>query len=119
MPSSAMRARMPPSPSLSMLIAKITYFTDVLMISVHRISERTPRTMSGFGAPPVRSRTVLSVSKRARPDVAKDDSERRQAHRRQTRTADGGSGIRLRAFGYDLLHLAKSCNFRNAFRTSL
>jgi hypothetical protein len=61
----------------------------------------------------------LSVSKRARPDVAKDDSERRQTHRRQTRTADGGSGIRLRAFGYDLLHLAKSCNFRNAFRTSL
>jgi hypothetical protein len=44
-----------------MLIAKITYFTDVTMSSVHRIRERTPRTTSGFGVPPVRSRTVFSV----------------------------------------------------------
>jgi hypothetical protein len=52
---------MPPSPSLSMLIATVTYFTDVTMISVHMISDRTPRTTSGLDVPPVRSRTVLSV----------------------------------------------------------
>jgi hypothetical protein len=44
-----------------MLIATVTYFTDVMMISVHRISERTPRTVPGAGVPPARSRTVLSV----------------------------------------------------------
>jgi len=47
--------------SLSMLIATVTYFTDVTMMSVQMISDRRPRMMSGVGAPPVRLRTVLSV----------------------------------------------------------
>ena len=80
MPSSDMRARMPPSPSLSMLIAKVTYFTDVTMMSVQMISERTPRTTSGVGAPSGQDEDSLERIKWARADVAKDDSERGQAH---------------------------------------
>src|SRR6266478_1088460 len=61
MQSSDIRARMPPSPSLSILMATTTYFTDVMMISVHTISDSTPSTTSGVGVPLVMLSTVLSV----------------------------------------------------------
>src|ERR1700730_3553503 len=61
MQSSDIRARMPPSPSLSILMATTTYFTDVMMISVHTISDSTPSTTSGVGVPLVMVSTVLSV----------------------------------------------------------
>src|SRR5271166_68504 len=61
MQSSDIRARMPPSPSLSILMATTTYFTDVMMISVHTISDSTPRMMSGVGLPTVMLSTALSV----------------------------------------------------------
>src|ERR1700739_4345069 len=61
MQSSDIRARMPPSPSLSILIATTTYFTDVMIISVHTISDSTPSTTSGVGVPFVMLSTVLSV----------------------------------------------------------
>jgi hypothetical protein len=48
-------------PSLSILMATTTYFTDVMMISVHTISDSTPSTTSGVGVPLVMLSTVLSV----------------------------------------------------------
>ena len=44
-----------------MLMAKMTYFTDVMMINVHTISDSTPSTIAGVGVPPVMLSTVLSV----------------------------------------------------------
>jgi hypothetical protein len=52
---------MPPSQSLSILMAKTTYFTVVMMINVHTISDSTPSTTSGVGVPTVMLSTVLSV----------------------------------------------------------
>ena len=60
-PSSDIRARMPPSPSLSTRIAKDTYLTVVMMNIVHKISDSMPRIMLVSGLPPARSRTVLNV----------------------------------------------------------
>jgi hypothetical protein len=42
-------------------MAKMTYFTDVMMINVHTISDSTPSTMAGVGVPTVMLSTVLSV----------------------------------------------------------
>jgi hypothetical protein len=40
----------------------VTYFSEVTMISVHRINDSAPRIASGFGCtPPVTSSTVFSV----------------------------------------------------------
>ena len=44
-----------------MYLAPTTYFTDVMMISVHTISDSTPNTTSGLGPPIVMLSTVLSV----------------------------------------------------------
>src|SRR6516225_6985960 len=52
---------MPPSPSLSILMAKMTYFTDVIIINVHTISDSTPSTTAGVGVPEFMLSTVLSV----------------------------------------------------------
>ena len=60
-PSSDISARMPPSPSLSMLIATLTYFTEVTIISVHTIRDRAPSVVSGPGCAPVTSSTVLKA----------------------------------------------------------
>ncbi len=61
MPSSDISARMPPSPSLSMLIANVTYLTEVIKISVQMISESAPSTVSCVGAAPVMFKTVFNV----------------------------------------------------------
>src|ERR1041384_8219184 len=42
MPSSDIRARIPPSPSLSARMTTATYLTDVVMISVHTTSDSMP-----------------------------------------------------------------------------
>jgi hypothetical protein len=42
-------------------MAKTTYFTVVMMINVHTISDSTPSTTSGVGVPTVMLSTVLSV----------------------------------------------------------
>ena len=60
-PSSDISARMPPSPSLSTLIARLTYFIVVMAISVHTISDSTPRIVVASGRVPVTSSTVLKV----------------------------------------------------------
>ena len=52
---------MPPSPSLSILMAKATYFTEVMMIKVQMISDSTPSTASLVGVPGVMLKMVLSV----------------------------------------------------------
>jgi hypothetical protein len=57
---SAISARIPPSPPLSTRSAMVTYFSEVTMISVHRISDSAPRIAAG-SAPPVTSSTVFSV----------------------------------------------------------
>jgi hypothetical protein len=46
---SDIRARIPPSPSLSMRIAMFTYFTLVMMMSVQTMSESEPRTAFALG----------------------------------------------------------------------
>ena len=61
MQSSDIKARMPPSPSLSMLMATATYFTEVMTINVQTISDSTPSTTSGVDVPFVMLSTVLSV----------------------------------------------------------
>src|SRR3974390_96701 len=57
---SAINARMPPSPLLSTRNAMVTYFTDVTIISVHRISDNEPRIAAGSERP-VAAITVLNV----------------------------------------------------------
>jgi hypothetical protein len=59
-PSKAINARMPPSPSLSMRMAKPAYFTEVMTINVQTSSEITPKMVCGL-SPPVMSSTVLKV----------------------------------------------------------
>ena len=58
---SDIRARMPPSPSLSMRIARPTYLTVVITISVQTISDSEPITAGAAGWAPVTSSTVFSV----------------------------------------------------------
>jgi len=58
---SAISARIPPSPPLSTRRAMVTYFTEVTMISVHKISDSEPRIAAGPGCGPVMSSTVFSV----------------------------------------------------------
>ena len=52
---------MPLSPSLSMLIAHVTYLTEVIKIGVHTIIESARSTVSCVGAGPVRFKTVFNV----------------------------------------------------------
>ena len=59
--SSAINARTPPSPSLSTRSARMMYFTVVMMMSVHTISDSEPRTASGAGCLPAAPSTTLSV----------------------------------------------------------
>src|SRR5947207_15803212 len=81
---------MPPSTSLSTLIATATYLSVVTTINVQITSDSTPSTAAGSGAPPVTPRTVLSVLKRARPDIAEYNPQGGQTERRQA-AADGGA----------------------------
>ena len=61
----------------------------------------------------------LERIKGARPDVTKDDFERRQTHCSQTRSIEEGGGIRLWGFRRGFAHRFISCYFSNAFHTSL
>ena len=57
-PTSDISARMPPSPRLSARITNRQYFTEMVMISVHRISDRTPSALSAVKRPPIACTTV-------------------------------------------------------------
>ena len=82
-PNSAIKARMPPSPSLSTLMAKETYLTVVMMNSVQSTSdsgtEHGLRAMRGAG----HAQNRLEGVERACPDIAEHDAERRQRQDRQ------------------------------------
>jgi hypothetical protein len=43
---------MPPSPWLSARKIRIAYFRETITINVHRISDATPRIVSGESVPP-------------------------------------------------------------------
>ena len=60
MPSSDINARMPPSPSLSARITTATYLIEVVISSVHTISDNMPIATSGV-APPPQSSAVFMV----------------------------------------------------------
>ena len=60
-PSSAKSAIMPPSPSLSMRIAKLTYLIVVMTNKVQRIRDNAPSVVAASGLAPVRLRTVFNV----------------------------------------------------------
>ena len=51
MPTRAISARMPPSPSLSARITSATYLIEVVMIRVQTISENKPSATSGVAPP--------------------------------------------------------------------
>jgi len=59
---SANSARMPPSPLLSTRRAKVTYFSEVTMISVHRVSDSAPEDCRWF-----RSRSARHVKHGIQP----------------------------------------------------
>jgi hypothetical protein len=60
-PNSAIRARMPPSPSLSTRMANETYFTVVMTKSVQSTSESTPKMVAGSDAASAVPSMVLKV----------------------------------------------------------
>src|SRR5271163_4856144 len=84
-PSRVMSAMMPPSPSLSMRMATLTYFTVVTMNSVHRISDRAPSVAAGSGMRPGVVEHGLERVEWARADVAEHHPERREAGEPQVR----------------------------------
>ena len=93
-PSSAISARMPPSPSLSTRMAKETYLTVVMMKSVQTTSESAPRTVGGVGMGSRGTENGLEGIKRAGADIAEHNAQRRQ-------TQNGQLALRslLRHFG--------------------
>ena len=60
-PSSAIKARMPPSPSLSTRMANETYLTVVMMKSVQSTSDSAPSTAAASRRPAAVPRMVLKV----------------------------------------------------------
>ena len=60
-PNNAIKARMPPSPSLSTRMANETYLMVVMMKSVHSTSERAPRIVAGSEGTSAVPSTVLNV----------------------------------------------------------
>ena len=77
--TSAISARMPPSPRLSARMTKTRYLSEMTMISDQKISESTPRTFSGVAATPcVHVKALAQRVERAGADVAVDDAERAQ-----------------------------------------
>jgi hypothetical protein len=61
MPSNDISARMPPSPSLSARITIATYLIDVVMTSVHMISDSIPSAAAGVTSTPAHAIAVLNV----------------------------------------------------------
>src|SRR5215472_17223092 len=68
-PSSAIRARIPPTPSLSTRMAQPTYLIVVITISVQMINDRIPRSAAEI-------ENGLERVERARADIAKHHAER-------------------------------------------
>jgi hypothetical protein len=60
--SSAVSARMPPSPSLSARIMKITYLIVTMMMSAQKMHDSTPRTL---GSATVRPYSSWKLSRKA------------------------------------------------------
>src|ERR1019366_6481600 len=60
-PNNAIKARIPPSPSLSTRMANETYFTVVMMKRVQSTSESAPSTTPASGEPSAVPRMVLKV----------------------------------------------------------
>ena len=60
-PTSDISARMPPSPSLSARMMTATYLIDVVMMSVHTMSDSIPSAVSAVAPPPAQSSAVLKV----------------------------------------------------------
>ena len=61
MPISDIRARMPPSPSLSTRMASRTYLAVATITSVQNDSDRMPSSVAGSAWPPASPRIVFSV----------------------------------------------------------
>ena len=78
-PSNDINARMPPSPSLSMRIATDTYLIVVMTIKVRITSDNTPSVVAASGVRPASPQHRLERVERARPDVAEDHSQCREA----------------------------------------
>ena len=60
--SSANNATMPPSPLLSARRISHAYFSEMIRISAHRISDTTPRIASGASGPPWAAALAASFS---------------------------------------------------------
>ena len=112
-PSSAISARMPPSPSLSTRIATVTYLRLVIAISVQMMQRQHPENLSRSG-PPAQFEHRLEGVERAGADVAEYDPERREPQCREAarrlpavrvhpghRRGWGGVGARCRRAGCD------------------
>ena len=93
-------------------MATTTYFTDVMMISVHTISDSTPSTTSGVGVPLVMLSTVLSVYSGLGADIAKDNPKRGQAQCGEPGPADRYRGIGVRRDASLLAHQSKGVGAR-------
>ena len=61
MPSSDIKAKIPPSPSLSARMTMATYLIDVVMMSVQTISDSMPSAAAGVASPPAHAIAVLTV----------------------------------------------------------
>ena len=80
--TSAVRARMPPSPWLSARITSIRYLIEMMMISDQNTSEATPNALTGFSASRWWCSNALAERvQRAGADVAVDDAERAERQR--------------------------------------
>ena len=81
--TSAISARMPPSPWLSARITKTQYLIETVTISAQTTSDSKPNASSADGWPPDRPDDRLVGVERAGPQVAVNDPKRRQRTRRR------------------------------------
>ena len=83
--TSAVRARMPPSPWLSARITSGRYLIEMMMISAQNTSEATPSALASVTARSVVLERLPEGVQRAGADVAVDDPERTETQRRDAR----------------------------------
>ena len=84
--TSAISASTPPSPSLSARMTKSRYFTETTSVIDQKISDSTPKMLSGDGRHAVRQRhALLERVERRGADVAVDDAERTNGQRAHIR----------------------------------
>ena len=102
MPISDISARIPPSPSLSMRIATVTYLMVVMIVRVQMMSDKEPNTISGSGLPPASAYTLGHLAEClctarlvALPEFERDD---RFAKLNSTDGAQPTAGLRGRIF---------------------